>query len=119
MVNVASTAQTLSDDYAALGKWIGLATANQGNSSGLPLEVPAGAGGYQRAPVTWNSSGGGLSDGEPVTLNAPAGEYTFVILCSAQADANDPGDTVLDYCKIDTILNIDGQIVVTPKYTQT
>jgi hypothetical protein len=119
MVNVASTAQTLSDDYAMEGKWIGLATANQGDPSGLPLEIPAGAGGYGRAPVTWNSIGGGLSNGKPVTLAAPAGEYTFVILCSAQADFNEPGDTVLDYCKIDAILNIDGQIVVTPKYTQT
>jgi hypothetical protein len=118
MVNVASTAQTMSDDYAALGNWIGLATANQ-DSSGLPLEVPAGAAGYGRIQTTWNSSGGGVNNGKPVTLSAPAGEYTFVILCSAQTDSNQPGDTVIDYCKINAILNYDGHVVVTPQFTET
>ena len=78
MVNVDSTAQTLSDDYAALGNWIGLATANQQGSSGPFLEVPAGAAGYGRIQTTWNSIGGGVNNGKPVTLSAPAGEYTFV-----------------------------------------
>jgi hypothetical protein len=119
MVNVDSTAQTLSDDYAALGNWIGLATADQGGSSGPFLEVPAGAAGYGRIQTTWNSIGGGVNNGKPVTLSAPAGEYTFVILCSAQTDSNQPGDTVIDYCKIDAILNNDGQVVVTPQFTET
>ena len=117
MVNVASTAQTLSDDYAALGNWIGLATAN---TDGMPLEVPVGAANYERVQTTWTSGSGGVNNGKPVTLNAPAGQYTFVILCSAKTDSTQSGDTLLDYCKINPPpLNYDGQIVVTPQFTQT
>jgi hypothetical protein len=119
MVNVASTAQTLSNDYAGLGDWIGLATVDGGNPSGPPAEVPTGASGYARAQTTWSPSGGGVNVGTAVTISAPPGEYTFAILCT-QSDPNQPGDKVIDYCKISgAILNNDGQIVVTPTYTQT
>jgi hypothetical protein len=117
MVNVAFTAQKLSDDYAKLGTWIGLASVDGANPSGPPLEVPPNAAGYARAQTTWSSEGGGVNLGTAVTLNAPAGEYKFVIL-HTQSDPSQPGDALIDYTQIDAILNNDGQIVVVPTYTQ-
>jgi hypothetical protein len=118
MINVASTAQKLSDDYAKLGSWIGLASVNGADPSGSPLEVPPNAAGYARVQTTWSSEGGGVNLGTAVTLNAPAGEYNFMVLHNP-SDPSQPGDTLIDYCKIDAILNTDGQIVVIPQYTQT
>jgi hypothetical protein len=117
MVNVASTAQDLSDDYTHMGSWIGLASVNAGDPSGSPLEVPTGAGGYGRAQTTWTSVGGGLNNGTAVTLNAPAGEYNFVVLYSTSGPTQQ-GDKLIDYCKIDAVLNGDGEIVITPQYKQ-
>jgi hypothetical protein len=117
MVNVASTAQKLSDDYAKLGTWIGLASVDGSNPTGPPLEVPPQAAGYQRVQTKWTSQGGGVNVGIPVTLSAPAGEYTFVIL-QTESDPSQPGDALIDYTQIDAILNSDGQIVVVPTYTQ-
>jgi hypothetical protein len=118
MVNVASTAQELSDYFGGLGGWIGLATANPADQSGSPLEIPTGASGYSRVQTTWTSSGGGVNVGEAVTISAPAGEYKFVILCT-KSDPTQQGDKLIDYCPIDALLNTDGTVVVTPQYTQT
>jgi hypothetical protein len=118
MVNVASTAQTLSNDFAGLAGWIGLATENGGDPSGPPVEIPTGAAGYGRAQITWNPSGGGVNVGNPVTISAPAGEYKFAILCT-ESDPTKQDDKLIDYCNIDAILNTDGTVVVTPQYTQT
>jgi hypothetical protein len=116
MVNVPSTAQTLSNDYAGLGSWIGLATG--GDPSGRPVEIPTGASGYARVQTTWSPSGGGVNVGSAVTISAPPGEYKFAILC-AESDPTQPGDKLIDYTNIDAILNTDGTVVVTPQYTQT
>jgi len=118
MVNVASTAQTLSNDYTDLGNWIGLASVDGSNPTGPPLEVPKGAAGYGRVQTTWSAQGGGVNVGLSVTLSAPAGEYKFAILHS-QSDSTQDGDRLIDYCQIDAILNSDGEIVVVPTYTQT
>jgi hypothetical protein len=117
MVNVASTAQKLSDDYARLGTWIGLASVDGSNPTGPPLEVPKGAAGYGRVQTTWSSESGGVNLGIAVTLSAPAGEYNFVTL-HTESDPSQNGDALIDYTQIDAILNNDGQIVVVPTYTQ-
>jgi hypothetical protein len=113
MINVPATAQSLSDDYAALGNWIGLATDDPGNSAAPANEVTAD--GYARIQTTWMSEDQGVNQGSPVTFNLPSGAYPFMILC---ADAN--GDTMIDNCKMsNVVLNTDGQIEVIPQYTQT
>jgi hypothetical protein len=118
MVNVASTAQTLSNDYTDLGDWIGLASVDGSNPTGPPVEVPTGASGYGRVQTHWSPSGGGVNVGAAVTISAPPGEYKFAILCK-KSDPTQMGDAMVDYCQIDAILNTDGQIVVVPTYTQT
>jgi hypothetical protein len=113
MVNVSSTAQSLSNDYVGMGAWIGLATDDPGNST-TPANEAAG-GGYTRVKTTWTPGDGGANQGSPVTINLPSGAYPYMILC---ADAN--GQNMIDNCKINgVVLNSDGQIVVTPTYTQT
>jgi hypothetical protein len=117
MINVPATAQKLSDDYAKLGSWIGLASVDGSHPNGQPLEVPTGAAGYARVQTTWSSEGGGVNVGTPVTISAPEGEYNFVIL-HTESDPSQDGDALIDYTQIDAILNSDGQIVVVPTYTQ-
>jgi hypothetical protein len=117
MVNISSTAQSLSDDYAGMGQWIGLATDDPGDTSAPANEVSVGMGpppGYARQQAVWNPGTGGVNQCEPVTFNLPSGEYPYVIVCGDSA-----GHTMIDYCEIDATLNSDGQIVVTPTYTQT
>jgi hypothetical protein len=113
MINVPATAQSLSDDYAAMGAWIGLATDDPGDSTAPSNEVTAD--GYSRQQTTWVPEDEGVNQGSPVTFNLPSGAYPFMILC---ADAI--GDTMFDNCKIsNVVLNGNGQIVVIPQYTQT
>jgi hypothetical protein len=113
MINVSSTAQSLSNDYAGMGDWIGLATDDPGSMAAPANEVTAD--GYTRQQTTWTPGEGGVNQGSPVTFNLPSGAYPYLILC---ADAN--GQSMIDNCKIDGVdLNSDGQIVVKPTYTQT
>jgi hypothetical protein len=117
MVNVASTAQSLSNDYAGLGLWVGLATDDPGNDSAPANEVTVGVGpspGYGRQQADWNAGTGGVNQSKPVTFNLPSGDYPYLIVCGDSA-----GQTMIDYCKIDATLNGDGQIVVVATYTQT
>jgi hypothetical protein len=117
MVNVPSTAQTLSDDYVAMGTWIGLATDDPGNSPAPANEVPVVVDGYMRQQTTWmpDADEAGVYQGSQVTFDVPSGAYPFMILCG---DMN--GNTMIDNCKINNvILNTDGKIVVIPTYTQT
>jgi hypothetical protein len=116
MVNVPATAQTLSDDYVGLGKWIGLATDDPGSSPTPANEVTAD--GYQRQPTIWTADAdeAGVNHGQPVTFTLPGGSYSYMLLCKGPGLNTDP---MVDYCKIDATLNGDGQIVLIPQYTQT
>jgi hypothetical protein len=111
MVNVSSTAQNLSNDYAGMGAWIGLATDDPGSTSTPANEVTAD--GYTRQKTTWTPGDAGVNQGSPVTFTLPSGAYPFMILCK------DDGD-MIDNCKIngDATLNSDGEIVVIPTYKQ-
>jgi hypothetical protein len=119
MINVASTAQKLSDYYTGLGSWVGLATSNPGGdatpNSGSEVAVGAGpAPGYSRQPVQWNPGSGGVNTGMAVTFNVPQGVYSYMILCNDK-----DGNTMIDNCPISANVNGNGQLVVVPEYTQT
>jgi hypothetical protein len=117
MVNVPSTAQTLSDDYVKMGTWIGLATDDPGNSPTPANEVTAD--GYQRQQTTWMADAAddaGVYQGVGVKFTLPAGSYSYMLLCKGPDTTMDP---MMDYAKIDATLNTDGEIVVIPTYTQT
>ena len=117
MINVPATAQSLSNDYSALGDWIGLATDDPGGTNAPANEVTVD--GYARQQTTWTPADGGVNQGSPVTFDLKSDAYPYavpyMILCS---DKN--GDSMIDNCKMnDVVLNQDGQIVVIPQYTQT
>jgi hypothetical protein len=113
MINVPATAQLLSNDYSALGNWIGLATDDPGGTNAPANEVAVD--GYARQQTTWTPGDAGVNQGSPVTFNLPDGTYPYLILCS---DAT--GDNMFDNCKMNNVvLNQPGQIVVIPQYTQT
>lgn len=116
MVNVTETAQQLSNDYVALGNYIGLATGNPGSTSAPAHEASGGTPAYARVPTTWTPSSPptGINQGSTVTINVPAGTYTYMILCSGPT-----GHNMIDNCPIDPMpLNGDGQIALTPIYQQ-
>ncbi len=112
-ISVDTTRQDLADRYASLGSFLGLATADPGNTATPANEASGGS--YARVATTWSSEIGGWEQGSACTVNANAGTYTFAILCSAATGAN-----MIDNCIIDsTILSTAGQIVLTPAYVQT
>ena len=112
-IRIDTTRQKVADSYAALGNFLGLATADPGDTATPANE--AGGGSYARVATHWSSEIGGWEQGSACTINANAGTYTFAILCSAAT-----GPNMIDNCGIDTvILSTPGQIVLTPTYVQT
>lgn len=111
-IAVATTKQSVSNAYAALGNWAGLTTGSPGSSASPANE--ASGGGYARQQFTWTAATGGVNNGSSVPINVPAGTFTHVILCSSSS-----GASMLDWANpADLVMSQAGQIVVTPKYTQ-
>lgn len=115
MVAVLTTRQSLAAYYASLGAYFGLATGSPGSTSTPANEASGGSPAYARVATTWTAGSGGAETGSAVTINAPAGTYTYGIMCSAAT-----GNTMIDNCPItSTVLSAAGQIVLTPSYAQT
>lgn len=114
-IAVATTRQALADSYKTLGTWVGVATGAPGTSATPANEGTGGSPAYARKQTTWTSSTGGLINGTACTIDVPAGTYTHIILASASSGANqiDNADVT------DIVMSSQGQIVVTPSYTQT
>lgn len=123
-IKVASTRQTQADNYKNLGRWLGLATGNPGDTSTPANELsgngPEGA--YARVQVAATSGTGGLINYANGSINAPAtgSEYTVthVIICSAAT-----GNTMFDWAPLTTpqkVGPLGGVITLTGmKFTQT
>ena len=114
-IAVATTRQALADTYKTLGTYIGLATGDPGTTATPANEATGGSPAYARKQTTWTSSTGGVVNGSAVTIDVPAGTYTHILLASAVSGANmvDKADVT------DVVMSAQGQIVVTPTYTQT
>jgi len=116
-IAVGSTRQSLANSYAALGNWLGAATGNPGTTTTPANEVTGGSPAYARGQTTWSAGSNGESNGTATTLNSPAATITYVILASA---ATTGAANQLDNCAITSVvLSGQGQIVITPTYTQT
>jgi hypothetical protein len=115
MVACTATLNTLAADYAALGTFVGLATGTPGATTTPANEATGGSPAYARVATTWSPGTTGVQTGTAVTINVAAGTYTFMILCSAGSGTNQ-----IDNCAITSVvMSAQGQIVVTPTYTQT
>ena len=114
-IAVATTRQALADTYKTLGSWIGVCTGDPGTTATPANEATGGSPAYARKQTTWTSSTGGVVNGSAVTVDVPASSYTHILLASSSSGANmvDKADVT------DVVMSAQGQIVVTPTYTQT
>ncbi len=96
------------------GGWVSLHTADPGTTGAS--EVAGGSPAYARKQTTWT---GGASDGvvagSAVSIDVPAGTYTHVGIWSAST-----AGTFLTSYALPTaiVMSVQGQITVTPTYTQ-
>lgn len=111
-IAVATTRQSLADNYKSLGSWISLHTADPGTTG--TSEASGGSPAYARKQTTWTSSTGGVVNGSQVAIDAAAGTYTYAGLWSAST-----AGTFIDKVAItSTTLGAQGQILVTPTFTE-
>src|ERR1700722_5954167 len=113
MVNCVATLNTIAADYAGVGTWIGLTTGAPG--TGTTPENEATGGSYARVQTTWSSETTGIQQGTAVTISAPAGTYSNAFTASAST-----GNNMTDNLAFSPPITLvaAGQIIFTPKFTQ-
>lgn len=115
MVNCVNTLNSLAAAYAGYGNWVGLATANPGTSTTPTAEATGGSPAYARKQTTWSAGSTGVQNGTAVTIDVAAATYNYMLTASAATGAN-----MQDNASITpVVMGAQGQIVVTPTYTQT
>ena len=108
--------EALVSAYIAAATWCGLATGSPGTSTTPSNEATGGSPAYARKQTTWGTVATSASTGSAVTIDANTGTYTHAILASAVTLA---AANMRDWCTItSTVLAAQGQIIVTPSYTQ-
>ena len=112
-IAITATKNALVTAYIAQGTWISLHTADPGTTG--TNEATGGTPSYARKQTGWAAAASATSTGTQVTIDVPPGTYTFMGLWSAAT-----GGTFVDKVAItSTTLGAQGQILVTPSYTQT
>lgn len=111
-IAVNATKETVALAYTGIGAYVSLHTADPGTTGAN--EATGGSPAYARKQTTWT---GGASDGvvsgSQVTIDVPAGTYTYAGLWTAST-----GGTFIDKVAItSTTLGGQGQILVTPSVT--
>lgn len=115
MVTCTATLNTLASTYTGLGSWIGLATATPGTTSTPTGEASGGSPAYARLATTWSAGTTGVQNGTAVTLNVSAATYTYMLVASSSSGANMQDNVSIT----SVVMGAQGQIVVTPTFTQT
>lgn len=113
-IAVTATRETLAAAYAGAGTWISLHTGNPSTTGAN--EATGGSPAYARKQTTWTAGASdGATGGSQVTFDVPAGTYTHVGIWSAATSG-----TFIDSYDIptDVVMGAQGQIQVTPTYTQ-
>ena len=114
-IAVATTRQSLADQYKTLGTWINVCTGDPGTTATPANEATGGSPANARKQTTWTSGSGGIINGSACTVDTAAGTYTFILLASASS-----GNNMIDKSAVTSVvMSAQGQIVVTPTYTQT
>lgn len=112
-IAVTTTKNTLATSYGGAGTWISLHTADPGTTG--TSEATGGSPAYARKQTTWGTASGGVITGSAVTIDVPAGTYTYAGVWSAVT-----AGTFVDKVAIaSTTLGAQGQVVVTPTFTET
>ena len=112
MTNVTATATDIVTDYSNLGNYIGLCTGAPGSTATPANEATGGSPAYARQATTWAVSGA-QALGSAVTINVPAGTYSYMIMCSGSS-----GDNMVDWCAIaPQVISAQSTITITPLAT--
>ncbi len=115
MVNCSATKNSLAAAYAGYGSWLGLATGDPGATATPAAEATGGSPAYARKNTTWSAGSTGVQNGTAQTIDVAAATYTYVIVASTSS-----GNSMTDNASITSVvMGAQGQIVVTPTYTQT
>ncbi|WP_330185031.1 hypothetical protein OHB26_16450 [Nocardia sp. NBC_01503] len=112
---VLSTQTQLAKAYTQLngstGLFLSIHNADPG-PTGTPATEATG-GSYARQPVTWNPVTTGTATGNQVTMNVPAGTWTYAGLWTAAT-----GGTMVDRVQIaSTQVSSPSALLVTPSFT--
>lgn len=112
-ISVTATRESLAVAYSGLGTWISVHTADPGSTGAS--EATGGAPAYARKQTTWTAGASdGATTGSQVTFDLPAGTYTYIGIWTAAT-----GGTFIDRAAItSTTLGAQGQLLVTPTFTQ-
>jgi hypothetical protein len=114
-IAVNATKEALADAYIALGAYVSLHTSSPGSTGAN--EATGGSPAYARQQTTWgaDSTDDGVRAGSEVTIDAAAGTYTHMGLWTAAS-----GGTFIDGAALSSsvTLGAQGQVKVTPTYTQ-
>jgi hypothetical protein len=111
-IAVNATKEALAVEYASLGAYISLHTADPGTTG--TSEATGGSPAYARKQTTWTAgSSDGVVAGSEVSIDVPAGTYTHAGLWSAVS-----AGTFIDKVAISsTTLGAQGVVKVTPTVT--
>lgn len=114
MALTALSKETAADAIIGLGTWISLHTGDPSTTGAN--EATGGSPAYARQQTTWSadSTDDGVRAGTQVTIDVPAGTYTHFGLWSASTSGTFVGGGSIT----STTLGAQGQIKVTPTYTQ-
>ena len=106
--------ETAAEAVTALGSYISLHTGDPGSTGAN--EAVGGAPAYARKQTTWETGDAidGVQNGSQVTIDLSAGTYTHFGLWSAESGGTFIGGGAIT----STTLGAQGQIKVTPTYTQ-
>lgn len=114
MALTAVSKEAAADTIIGLGTYISLHTADPSTTGAN--EATGGSPAYARQQTTWSadSTDDGVRAGTQVTIDVPAGTYTHFGLWSASTAGTFVGGGSIT----STTLGAQGQIKVTPTYTQ-
>jgi len=111
-IAVATTRQALANAYVALGTYIGAAPSDPGTSATPASEATGGSPAYARQATSWTPGSGGNAAGSAVTLDVPANDYNYILLCGDAA-----GNTMIDKVSVSQVsMSGQGQLVITPSF---
>jgi len=115
MVTCSGTLNSLAAAYAGYGSWVGLASGTPGTSATPASEASGGSPAYARKNTTWSAGTTGVQNGTAQTIDVQAGTYTYVVIASTSS-----GNSMTDNASITSVvMGAQGQIVVTPTFTET
>jgi hypothetical protein len=113
-IAVTATKNVLCNAYAGIGTsgtYVSIHTASPGGTGANE----ASGGSYARVATTWASAANSQVSGSQVTINLPAGTYTYAGLWTAAT-----GGVFIDQVAIaSTTLGSAGTLLVTPTFTMT